>query len=426
MVNFLQRLWKLVPTLIIALVLSLVVWVSSVTSQDPVVEKSYMLPIPIEVIGQETGMTITSTLPSSVSAQIRAPQSVWSQGLNVQGAVKAIIDLSGLQPGNYTVPVQLQLMPQPSRLISQSPAEISLTIDRLMTKEFPVTVVQRGTLVQGYQAGGMQLSKSLVNVSAVESVMNRIDEVRAVVDLSGATGEIKRRVELVAVDANDAAINGITMLPEQVTVTVPVYEQYGYRNVAVNVPVNGQVANGYRLTGLKVDPPSVRVYSTIPSLVSEIPGFIETDPIDLTGATDDIKTSVKLKLPENIMVVGDATTVQVTVVVDAIESSVTLTNVPVEVTGLKQGLQALVSPSTVTVIISGPVSMLDMLKTSDVQVQVNLTEMGVGSYQVKPVLNLLVDNLKPGAIVPESVEVTIVNAGTITPTVTAPLPSPTP
>ncbi len=426
MVEFLQKAWKLVPTLIVSLLLSLVVWVSSVTTQDPVVEKAFMLPVPIELIGQSDGITVTSTLPASVSVQVRAPQSVWSQGLNVQGSVRAIADLSGLQPGTYTVPIQVQVDPQPSRLISHSPKELTLTLDRLATKEMPIVLVKRGSLMQGYQSGSSQLSRTQVNVSAVESVLSRVDEIRAMIDLTGVTSEIKRNVQLIAVDANDAVVTGVTILPEQVAVTIPVYEQFGYRNVAVSVPVSSQVAVGYRLTGLKVDPPSIRVYSTDPSTSDQIPGFIETEPLDLTNASQDITTSLKLRLPENVMVVGDVTTVNVTAGVAAIESSVTLTDVPVEITGLSQGLQASLSPEKVTVIISGPVSVLDLLKPTDVQVQVNLADKGSGSYQVKPVINLLVDKLKSEAVIPETVEAVISTFGTSSSRFTSLSPTPTP
>lgn len=419
MVELLQKLWKLVPTMIIALIISLVIWISSITSQDPVTEKAYMLPVPIELTGQDPNLKLMTTLPATVGVTIKAPQSVWNQGLNLTGAVRAVVDVSGIPSGEHTLPVQVQVMPQPATLISQTPTEITLQFERLVVSELPVTVVLRGRQTEGYKAGIPQLNKSTVSLTGTESDMALVAALRAVVDIGNATESIRRTVPLAAVDANDMVIPDITILPSQVEVMIPISEQYGYRNVAISVPINTQVAEGYRLTGLDVRPLSVRIYSTDPNAVSSMPGFIETEPLNLTDADQNVEAILRLILPENIMVVGDQTTVRVKATVAPIEGSVTLTDVPLTVTGLVQGLQAMLAPDQITVIVTGPLSILDQLQASAVEAQVNLTDLQIGTHQVKPTVNLLIDNATVNTILPESVEVNITRFGA-TPVVPTP------
>ncbi|MFZ6021162.1 MAG: CdaR family protein, partial [Chloroflexota bacterium] len=97
-----------------------------------------------------------------------------------------------------------------------------------------------------------------------------------------------------------------------------------------------------------------------------------------------------------------------------------LPSIPVEITGLQPGLSAVISPETITVIISGPVALLDRLRATDVRAVVDLTALTEGSYQIEPEVEILIAELKPESLLPESVEVIITRttrstSGTITP-----------
>ncbi len=420
MIEVLRRLLRLLPSLITAFILALAVWISAVSSSDPLVERTYPNPLPIEIIGQDPGLVITSSVPSSATVVLSAPQSIWNQLTTETGSVRAFLDLSGLEVGSHTVPVKIQISARPVRKIAQSPQTITITLERLASKEFPIRVVSRGSPAVGYTADTPSLSQTSVTVSGPESQVNRVAEVQAVLDISQATETINRTVNLVAVDANDNPINGLSLMPDRVTVRQNISQRFGYRNVVVKVVVLGQVASGYRLTNISVFPPAVTVFSADPQIVSDLPGFIETEPLNINGLKDDLDISLSLNLPAGVSVVGDQTEVLVRVGVAAIESSLTLPNIPVEITGLQPGLSAEISPETITVIISGPVALLDRLRATDVRAVVDLTTLSEGTYQIEPEVEILIAELKTESLLPESVEVIITrttrsSSGTITP-----------
>ena len=91
----------------------------------------------------------------------------------------------------------------------------------------------------------------------------------------------------------------------------------------VKVDTNGNIANGYRLTNISAYPPTVTVFSADPKLVDNLPGYVETAPINLAGMRDDKDIRVSLTLPPGVSIVGDQT-VNVQIGVSTIESSVTL------------------------------------------------------------------------------------------------------
>jgi YbbR domain-containing protein len=189
----------------------------------------------------------------------------------------------------------------------------------------------------------------------------------------------------------------------------------GYRNVVVKVMVTGQIADGYRLTNLSVFPPAVTVFSTDPNLVNSLPGYVETVPLALNNAKDDLDVKLGLSLLPGVSVVGDQT-VEVIVGVAAIESSLTLSNQPVVAIGLPPGLAARTSPESVDVILSGPLPLLDALTQSDVRVTVDMTGASIGTYQRTPKIELTIPELNVESILPGTIEVIISNAPT--PTVT--------
>jgi YbbR domain-containing protein len=179
------------------------------------------------------------------------------------------------------------------------------------------------------------------------------------------------------------------------------------------------VAEGYRQTNITVSPPNVLVFSPDVAMIEELPGFIETEELDISGVVDDIETVLSLNLPPGVSVIGDPN-VLVQVGIAAINGSLSLTR-PVELIGVLPGLEATVSPDVVEVIVFGPIPLLPSLTDVDVRVVVDLASLDEGVYQVTPDVIILPDQVQLQVISPETVEVTIILAELATPT-----PTPTP
>jgi YbbR domain-containing protein len=221
-------------------------------------------------------------------------------------------------------------------------------------------------------------------------------------------------VSLDAVDENGLSVSGVTITPKTVSITQPISLLGGFKNVVVKVVTYGQVANGYRLTNISVVPPNVTIFSSSQSIIEELPGYVETVPVDLTGLTDNVDRRVDLSLHPQVAMVGEQS-VLVQIGVAAIESSMTV-SLPVEALGMSPDLQAHISPATVDVIVSGPLPVLDKLTPASFRIVVNLADLSPGSYPLTPVVDLKPDQVQVQAILPESVEVNITLAPTVTPT----------
>lgn len=410
----LQRLFKYFPTFLTALVLAMAVWISAVTSTDPTEESQFSQPIPIEVIGLDPGLMITNEPADQINVILSAPRSIWNELNANPSAIHAVVDLSGLEPGSHSVAIQVQVNLRPVKIVSNTPRSVTVTLERLTTRSVPINLITTGEPAIGYQAGLPTLSQTSAVVSGPASQVERVQKVEATLDLSQVFENINRTITLQAMDANGSPISGLTLTPDRVTVTLPINQKGGYRNVVVKVVTSGAIASGYRLTNISVFPAAVTVFSSDPTVISNLPGYVETMPLDLSNVKDDLDISLPLNLPAGVTVVGDQT-VLVRVGIAAIQSSLPLSNQKISIVGLAPNMKATLSPEVVDLILSGPLPLLDALKEGDVTISLDVTGLSLGTYQLEPKIEVSIAEIKVESVLPGTIEVTITYAPRSTP-----------
>lgn len=404
-------------TFLWAFALSIAVWVAAVTSADPDETRLLEAPVPVQIIGQDPSLVINSDIPKEVEVTLRAPRSVWNLIDADPQIVQAILDISGLSSGEHSIEVQIQIDARPIQIVSVGPGTITFMLESLATQTLSVDLSLAGEPAVGYQVGETSLEPVEIVVAGAQSQVQKVARARVSVDLSGIRENYDQTLPIEVLDEKGQPVDGITVSPETIHVSMPVSQQGGYRDVAIKVITTGRVASGYRLTDISVFPPVVTVFAGDPQLVSELPGVLETQALDLQNAQEDINTRIALNLPEGISIVGEQT-VLIQVGVSPIESSITLASEKVEITGLGTGLSAQVLPLTVDVILSGPLPLLDTLTRQGIRVTVDLTGLPPGTHQVVPKVEVLISDIVVESILPNTIEVVISLNGvpTITPT----------
>jgi YbbR domain-containing protein len=407
--NFQTFLW--------AFALAVAVWISAVLQADPDETRPLPNPVPVQIIGQASNLVLNTNIPREVEVTLRAPRSVWAVIEADADSVRAILDLSEMAAGEHTVQLQIQVDPRPVQIIAVSPRSVTFELEPLITRTFTVDPSITGVPAIGYQAGDAIYEPMEIVVSGAQSQVNKVERARVSINLNGIREDFDQTVPVEVIDKDGQRVSGVTVSPESIRVTMPVSQQGGYRDVAVKVSIIGRVASGYRLTDLSVFPPVVTVFSTDPQLVANLPGVVETQPLDLQNAQEDITIRLAINLPEGVTIIGEPT-VLVRAGVSPIESSVTLASEPVDIEGLGSGLTAQVSPMTVDIILSGPLSLLDTLTRQSVRAFVDLTDLGPGTYQITPKVEVIIANIVVESILPNTIEVVITPIGATTPTPT--------
>lgn len=414
MSGMLSNLGRNIRSFIWALAIAFAVWIAAVTASDPDIVRTYPSPIKIEIVGQDPGLTLDTSIPQNVQVTLRSPQSVWNQLITQPTGIRAILDLSGLSAGEHKLNLQIQVNARPVRIINVSPSTVTFTLEPLITRNLDLQSTITGQPAIGYLAGDMTISPKQVVLAGPQSIVTRVSKVLVTVDLNGVRENIDQSLPIEVLDANNGSVTGLTIHPETAHITLPVSRLGGFRDMAVKVIVRGQVASGYRIDSISVFPPVVTVYSADPDLTNALPGVVETQPLDLQNASDNLNLRVSLNLPTGISVVGSQT-VLIQAGISPIQSSLTLTGEKVEVTGLPTGMNAMISPASVDVILSGPLPILNTLTRQDIHVTVDTTGLIAGTYQLTPIVQTLASNITVESLLPGTVEVVIRPGSTPTP-----------
>jgi YbbR domain-containing protein len=410
--HMLRRLLNNVGSITLALIFAIIVWVVAANEENPIVEDVFSEAIPIEIINQPEGTVIFGDVVDRVQLTLRAPQASWDE-LSVN-KFRAQVDLTGLDARPHDVEVQVTCSDDSVRIVEKKPEKITVRLEELKEKEVEVKVNILDTPPLGYIARQASVTPSAVKVTGPAPMVDQV--VTAVVDfyIRQAKDTVERRVDLSLHDAQDNVVGQVTPEPAQVTVQVPIEQRWGYKEVAVRTNWEGQAAPGYRINNVSLDPSIVTVTGS-PGALREIPGYLETAPVDVSNASADVVARVPLVLPEGVSLpLAGSQGVTVTVNVTAIESKLTLQSQLI-IQGLSPGLKAIPSPQVVNVTLSGPLPKLELLKPENVQVTLDLFDLPEGAHKVVPTA-IPPEGIKVESILPDTIEVEISIAPTPPPT----------
>jgi YbbR domain-containing protein len=395
-------------TLLLATGISLSIWIIAINEQNPPREDFFPADLPIEVVNKPADLVLFQPFERTVRVRIRASQASWDRlqpgtDRTLTGSARAFIDLANTTAGLHEYEVQIKFADPDITIISIDPQSVSLRLDQQRQKTFGVQVNVSDAPPVGFTIGTPQVNPPTVTVTGPQSSVEQVAEVVAAMQLRGSKTAIDRDVALIARDTQGNTVQGVRLAPETATVHLPVDQQLGFKDVSVKVVTKGNVASGYWLSNITVDPSTLTVVGS-PARLDEIGGFVTTDAIDVKDAKSGFVRRVALVMPPGVSAVNTQS-VQVTIDIAAITGGQTVQR-PVTIQGLDKGLKATLSPDNIDVILGGPLPILQTLKPEDVQVVIDLGNKTPGKYKITPTV-IKPDALKVESIVPDTIEVSI-------------------
>ena len=307
---------------------------------------------------------------------------------NVVGSdLHATLDLGAADVHNaqpQDVPVHVEVATPGVKVESVAPATVTVRIEPITSRALAVQARFANSPPAGTFAGDPAITPSQVRVSGAESQVARIAALYATVGFGDAVTDLVQSVQPRAVDASGAVIEGLTVDPAVVQLTVPVLPTATTRTVPVVPAVRGAVAAGYWITRVTIDPAVVTVRGE-GSAVSTI-DQVATAPIDVSGLGSDKTFQVGLLLPAEGTSLVKATAATVTVSVAPLTGSRSFPLIAVQATGLGSGFVAESDPPTVGIVVAGSVPALSGITTGQVVATVDATGKGPGTYPLDVVV----------------------------------------
>ena len=377
-------------------------WVIAINQENPIIQATFDERLPVTVRGlPEELMPIQDLSRETVQVVLQAPRDSLDN-LSISDFT-AYIDLSGLDAGVHDVDVDVDVVDPRIAVVSIQRPALRVQLDKVVNKEVPVRVDIVDTTAFGYDWQEPVVEPMTVTVTGPETQVAQVTTARAEVSMSNAKSQVERNQSVSMLNGEGQVVPRVTANPGLVHVVVPVEQWPGRKEVAVRVNLVGQPAAGYRLSSVRVNPSTVVLLGNA-DVLTQVPGFVETESVSLTDATAEIQLRVQVIVPQGVTVL-EGTAVDVTVSITAIEGGTTVQQRPV-IQGLGPGLEATVALETIEVILSGPLPSLEALGPDDVFVLVDLTGLLPGNHIVTPRV-VVPTGIRAAGVIPETIEVVI-------------------
>ncbi len=390
---------------IVSMLLAFLVWFVATLESDPVGTRVFS-EIEIQVDHDES-LVIVEQTTDAVTVNVRAPESIL-ENLR-RDDIQVVATVPEASPGEYGITlaasVARRAIPDPV------PRRVVVTLEEAQDKLVPVIWEISEPPPLGFEIADNrpELSTNQVLISGPKSQVEQVVNAQIILNLSQRRNPFTDDLRVLAVDANGDVVNGVRSEPANVQVNVDIQTRSDIRQISVTPNVLTEtLAPGYSLTSIEYEPRILLVNGPREALANA-PGSWFTAPIDLTDRTATFEETITIQRPSDELIVLGSQTIQVTVNIEPLLGTRQIEGVPVEVIGLSEANAAEILPTEVTVLLTGPQSLLETLSPQDIRVVTDLNGLEIGNYQLAPVVSVSVDEslLTNVAVLPADIDVTI-------------------
>ncbi|MDE5873219.1 MAG: hypothetical protein K2H07_04830, partial [Lachnospiraceae bacterium] len=238
-----------------------------------------------------------------------------------KGDFVATADLSTM---SITNTVQIFVTPKVSSLndeisISYVDNTMKLNLEDKVVTQFPIKVKTEGEPADGYAVGEIEVKPNIVNVEGPKSAVDKITEVRAIVNVSGFSTSCERENTIELYDAYGEVIHNDKLFVSQNKVKLNI-SVYPVKSVAVNVSTIGTAGTGYDVAQVVYQPKTIQIAG--PKEKIDKIASVEIRDLSVSGLTENFETMINVDdyLPEGVFVVGENKDIAVSVTIEKLES----------------------------------------------------------------------------------------------------------
>ncbi len=388
--------------LLVSLLIAVLSWSALVVSDATLTRPKFFANVPVDVTNESTlksrGYIVMDDIEEIVPG-VRMTVEVTQQnyGRVTSTSYNPHFDLSKVEgTGENTIPISFSSQLY-GPVIACEPNSVTVNVERYMTRRVPVVLELTGDEQEDLYLDSYRTDPNMLSVSGPQSLVTSV--ARAVAKLDVSTLSLDRMSDRTALDVElqDAAgqvivsdklqITNQTVITDSVIVDTEVVPA-AMVPLAIDNMVTGEPAEGYELINIFVEQDALRVAAK-EELLGSIE-FITTDqPLDITGATDNVDGYVKIK---RLTGIENALPSEIAVTAEIVEKTTerTLRNVGITVENLPADMEAKLSVRQSAVQVTGPYSFIGELKNSNVRLFVDVKDLEAGEHQL--VVQAAIDN----------------------------------
>lgn len=376
--NFLNDLKRNYKTLILAFLLSFTLWIVVSIQVFPTIEKE------INNVSVEAHLTdymvrnnlqIVNDVNQTVNIKIQGKRYDISR-LDTQDFY-ASVDLSEVtSAGKYNVALEVFAKTNEDyTLLEVEPKTLSLEIDKIITKEFPITGTAPDiSLPEGFYADDVTTSPETISVTGSASMLEKIERIEAKSTFHGEIMEsTQTNSEIIIYGSNGTKIvsDKLKLSTELVTVNIPIFKQ---KELPLKVTINYPA--GFDTDSLKYEIRPEMITVAAPNNTIDNQSQLDIGTINLSDITPNSNTYLPIVLPEgykNLSGNNSATITWKTENYGLLDYTVTSENI--EIKGIPDNYKVSLTTTALNVTVTGPSDLITGFSKGDITATVNL--MGV-------------------------------------------------
>lgn len=153
--------------------------------------------VPLVLINKPDDLIISQQTADRINLRVSGSRTILATLSS--NNIKATVDLEGVKPGNTIVKnlVDKVKLPNGTKISSISPAELSLTLEPMVTKKVPVHLTIEGIPKEGYEISHISIKPEFVEVDLAKSEAKDLEKIMtAPLDISEAKENIEKELAL--------------------------------------------------------------------------------------------------------------------------------------------------------------------------------------------------------------------------------------
>lgn len=375
---------------VLSAVLAVVLWTIIVNIYDPTTSVTFSN-VTVQLINQESltdkNYSYEVVDGSKISVYVSGPK---SKVTNLKTSdIVATADLSKISAYADYVDIDVSIVKDGQTMtdivVTPKTTALKLNIENRETKEFDVVLETTGNVPNGYSVVDKITNPATIKITSASSAMEKIAQVKAFADVSGATGNLSgdADIKLYDSDGNEIDVNSYELSRVSVGYTIKVSK---VKSVNILAEVTGNVKKGYFCTKVTQNMESVVIAGEPDVLDSISVVIIPSEKLSIEGLDKNTSFSVNLSdyLPDDTKIISESTLNVDVTIEPAVTKTIEVNNNDIQLIGLSNDLLcsfADIVPIKVTV--EGNQDSINELKPEDIKMSVDLSAKNAGTYSVK-------------------------------------------
>lgn len=372
-------------TFLLALLFAFGLWLFVVTVEQPESESTYYdIPVVFQNNGEELlkerGLMLVSERPT-VTLKLKSTRTNL-RNLN-ESNINILVNLANITTAgthrlNYSISYPGNVPSGEVSVVSASLEQITLKVERRITRQIEVVPVYNGSVPEGMIAHKeeAELDYEYIEVSGPESVMENITQAVIQVDLEGQTQTLAGEYAYTLCDAEGNPVDA-SLLTTNVEVVNLMVKIQQVKEIELRVKVISGGGATEQTSTITIDPATIRV-SGPEALLADLE-YLEIGTIDLSTVVQAETKTFLIQLPEGITNETGVTAVSVIVEFPNLRTLKLIVN-DIKIVGLPEGLEAELITQQLEITLRGLTEQISGVRTTDLVVSVDLSNAQVGTF----------------------------------------------